>query len=34
MDLTALPTSELLSPYREVLAELRRREIVRTGNAR
>jgi len=26
-------TSELLASYREVLAELRRREIVRTGNA-
>ena len=33
MDFTTLPTSELLSSYREVLAELRRREIVRTGNA-
>ena len=33
MDFTGAPTSELLSSYREVLAELRRREIVRTGNA-
>ncbi len=33
MDVTTVSTSELLSSYREVLAELRRREIVRTGNA-
>lgn len=33
MDFRGAPTSELLSSYREVLAELRRREIVRTGNA-
>lgn len=33
MDLKGASTSELLSSYREVLAELRRREIVRTGNA-
>lgn len=33
MDFETLSTSELLSSYRGVLAELRRREIVRTGNA-
>ncbi len=33
MDVECLSTSELLSSYRAVLAELRRREIVRTGNA-
>lgn len=33
MGLETTSTSELLASYREVLAELRRREIVRTGNA-
>lgn len=33
MGMEARSTSELLASYREVLAELRRREIVRTGNA-
>lgn len=33
MNYGSLSTSDLLSSYREVLAELRRREIVRTGNA-
>lgn len=33
MDFKRASTSELLSSYREALAELRRREIVCTGNA-
>ena len=33
IDFTNASTSELLASYRAVLAELRRREIVRTGNA-
>lgn len=33
MGLETTSTSQLLASYREVLAELRRREIVRTGNA-
>lgn len=33
MDFEGASTSELLSSYREILAQLRRRDIVRTGNA-